>query len=78
MNERGQGRIEQSGAGETDANHIDRDGTGEVLPDNPARPARDRQRFGELEQVVAQQNHIRALARNVSSRTHRDADACFA
>jgi hypothetical protein len=61
MNEGCQCRIEQTSGSQANANHIDRDRPGEVLQDNPSRQARDLQRFGELGQVVAQQDHIRCL-----------------
>ena len=67
MNESRQGWIEQSGGGQTNSNHIDGDRTGKILPDDAPCPARDRQGFGELQQVIAEQHHIGAFARNVGS-----------
>src|SRR6266851_6398590 len=43
MNESCQRRIEKSDGGETDTDQIDRNRAGEVLPNDPARPTRDRQ-----------------------------------
>src|ERR1700730_8399151 len=77
MNESCQRRIENSDGGETDAYQIDRNRADEILPNDPARPTRDCQCFGELYQVVTEQNHVRAFARNVSSRAHRDPNACL-
>jgi hypothetical protein len=49
----------------------------EVCPDDAAASPGDGQRLHELEQVIYQEDHIRALAGNVRSRSHRHADAGF-
>lgn len=54
MDERSQKGIEKSKGRKHDANRVDSDRSGEVLPDNSASPLRDGDRVDETGQIVAQ------------------------
>ena len=67
MDERSQERIEKSKGRKHDADHVDSDRSGEVLPDNSASPPRDCDRFDETGQIVAQQHNISAFTRHIGT-----------
>lgn len=74
MDERSQERIEKSKTCKHDADCVNGYRSGEVLPDNPASPLRDGDRFDEAGQIVTQQYDISAFTRHISTRSHSDAD----
>jgi len=77
MNERGEERIEKAARGQANAERIHTDRPDEVSPDNASRSARDGERFGKLQEVVSEQDHICTLARYIGARAHRHAHLSF-
>jgi hypothetical protein len=70
-------RIEESEGSKHDAEGVDADGAGEVLPDDAPCPSGDGERFDEALEIVAEQHHIGALLRHVGAGPHGHADIGF-
>ncbi len=74
MDRSGEQRVEEAEGSEDDAERVDADRAGEVLPDDSARPSRDGKRFDEAFKVVSEQHHVGALLRHVRAGPHGDTD----
>ena len=68
-------RPEHAKGGKDDAERIDSERAGRVLPDCPANPSGHSQRLYETDQIVAKQNNVRAFPRDIRTGPHRDAYA---
>ena len=75
MNEGSEEWAEEAERRKADAERIDHERAGEVLPDDAAGAPGDRERLDEAQEVVAEEHHVRALARDIRTRAHADADA---
>src|SRR5215470_17365269 len=65
---------ENAEAGEDNADRINGNGAGKVLPDDAPRLPRDGHSLREAHETVAKQHYVGALARDVGAGTHGDAD----
>ena len=70
MNECGQKRVEITGRGKADADGIDDHRAVEILQDDAAAASCHANGFNELNEVVADQHHIRTSTGDICSRTH--------
>src|SRR6202007_11614 len=75
VDESGQKRIQKSKSGQAHADAVNDQRTDKILHDRAAAAPCDGESFDKLREIIADENHVCTLPRNVRTSTHGDSDS---
>jgi hypothetical protein len=74
VDERREQRVEDAHRGESDADNIDGESAGKICEYDATASARHADGLGNVQQIVANEEDVGALTRDVGPAAHRDSD----